>query len=40
MIDKIKCPCRLRDYMDEDDCENTNCNECCPLCQERKDDNQ
>lgn len=28
---EIKCPCRLRNYMEEEDCKKTNCNDCCPL---------
>lgn len=27
----IKCPCGLRDYMNDDDCQNTLCADCCPL---------
>lgn len=31
----IKCPCGLRDDMDWDDCEEIDCNDCCPLtCEE------
>ena len=26
-----KCPCGLRDYMEEEDCSKTKCNDCCPL---------
>ena len=28
---EICCPCRLRDYMEETDCDHTNCLDCCPL---------
>ena len=28
---EIKCPCGLRNHMEEDDCKKTNCNACCPL---------
>lgn len=28
---EIKCPCGLRNYMEEEDCKKTNCNACCPL---------
>ena len=28
---EIKCPCGLRNYMEEEDCRKTNCNDCCPL---------
>ena len=28
---EIKCPCGLRNHMEEEDCEKTNCNACCPL---------
>ena len=28
---EIKCPCGLRNHMEEEDCKNTNCNACCPL---------
>lgn len=31
---EIKCPCGLRDYMEEEDCYETECCECCPLQQE------
>ena len=31
LIELIKCPCKLRDYMNEDDCRKTLCCECCPL---------
>ena len=27
----IKCPCGLRDYMDQDECKDTPCAVCCPL---------
>ena len=27
----IKCPCGLRNHMDEEDCNKTNCDDCCPL---------
>lgn len=27
----IKCPCGLRDFMEEADCEKTYCHCCCPL---------
>lgn len=30
-MDEIKCPCGLRNYMEEEDCKKTNCNACCPL---------
>lgn len=30
-MDEIKCPCHLRDYMEEDDCRKTLCCDCCPL---------
>ena len=32
-MDEIKCPCGLRNYMEEVDCKQTNCNACCPLTQ-------
>ena len=28
---EIKCPCGLRNYMEEEDCKKTTCNACCPL---------
>ena len=28
---EIKCPCGLRNHMEEEDCKKTNCNACCPL---------
>lgn len=28
---EIKCPCGLRNYMEEDDCKKIDCNTCCPL---------
>ena len=28
---EIKCPCGLRNYMEEEDCKKTVCNACCPL---------
>ena len=28
---EIKCPCGLRNHMEEEDCKETNCNACCPL---------
>lgn len=28
---EIKCPCHMRDYMTMDDCNETNCDYCCPL---------
>lgn len=28
---EIKCPCGLRNDMEEEDCKKTNCNACCPL---------
>ena len=28
---EIKCPCGLRNHMEEEDCKKTNCNTCCPL---------
>ena len=28
---EIKCPCGLRNNMEEEDCKNTNCNACCSL---------
>lgn len=32
MIDKeIKCPCGYREYMEEHQCKQTDCNKCCPL---------
>lgn len=31
---KLKCPCGLRSYMEEDDCSKTKCNDCCPLSKE------
>lgn len=27
----IKCPCGMRDYMEEEDCSKASCNDCCPL---------
>lgn len=30
-----KCPCGLRNYMEEEDCKKTNCNDCCPLTKPR-----
>lgn len=30
-MEEIKCPCGLRNYMEEEDCEKTSCNVCCPL---------
>lgn len=30
-MDEIKCPCGLRNYMEDEDCKKTNCNACCPL---------
>ena len=30
-MDKIKCPCGLRNYMEEEDCKKISCNACCPL---------
>ena len=30
---EIKCPCGLRNNMEEEDCKKTNCNDCCPLTQ-------
>ena len=32
---ELKCPCHLRDDMDWDDCEEMDCNECCPLSKEQ-----
>lgn len=26
-----KCPCRLRDYMELEDCDKTDCVKCCPV---------
>lgn len=34
---EIKCPCGLRDYMEEADCEKTLCCDCCPLQKEEND---
>lgn len=31
MSEEIKCPCGLRDYMEDEDCERTLCCCCCPL---------
>ena len=31
MPNDIKCPCGLREHMEETDCNNTNCDDCCPL---------
>ena len=28
---EIKCPCGLRNHMEEEDCRKTNCNACFPL---------
>lgn len=28
---EIKCPCGVRNHMEEEDCKKTNCNACCPL---------
>lgn len=28
---EIKCPCGLRNHMEEEDCKKTNCDACCPL---------
>ena len=28
---EIKCPCGLRDDMEHEDCQKTNCDSCCPL---------
>jgi hypothetical protein len=28
---ELKCPCHLREDMDWDDCDEMDCNECCPL---------
>lgn len=28
---ELKCPCGLREHMDEEDCRKTLCCECCPL---------
>lgn len=30
-MDKLKCPCGLRNHMEAEDCKNTDCNACCPL---------
>ena len=39
MIDaEIKCPCGLRDYMEEEDCKKTDCKDCCPLQKEIEGD--
>lgn len=37
MSEKITCPCRLRDYMDTEDCDKTPCAVCCPLAAEADD---
>lgn len=31
MMVEIKCPCGLRKHMAWEDCEETDCNSCCPL---------
>lgn len=28
---EIKCPCGLRNHMEEEDCKKISCNACCPL---------
>ena len=28
---RVKCPCGLRQFMEAEDCEVTNCCDCCPL---------
>ena len=41
MIDKeIKCPCGYREYMEEHQCKQTDCNKCCPLTLQDIVDNQ
>lgn len=31
IMEDIKCPCGLRGHMESEDCDKTNCNDCCPL---------
>ena len=30
-MEDIKCPCGLRGHMESEDCDKTNCDDCCPL---------
>lgn len=32
------CPCGLRGYMEDEDCQKTECSECCPL--QKEDGNE
>lgn len=27
----LKCPCRLRNYMELEDCDKADCTKCCPV---------
>lgn len=34
-INNIKCPCSLRQYMELEDCDKTDCEQCCPLVEKK-----
>ena len=33
---EIKCPCGLREHMESEDCDKTDCDKCCPLATEEE----
>lgn len=35
-MSELKCPCGLRDFMEAEDCRDTECCDCCPL--QKEDD--
>lgn len=35
---ELKCPCKIRIHMEQDDCDRTECDKCCPLAQEESED--